>query len=115
MLLFWRGKGWAVLPIMFGWLFVVTIAWIATSGPEPSSNAAATTDRIFALGFGLAAVNVYYLAWRGARAVAQSTDPNVAPYSDDCMFIPMKFWAYGFAAIALFLLLRSFSLVALPF
>jgi hypothetical protein len=96
---------------MFGWLFLVTIVWIATDGPEADPNGASTTDRIFALGFALAAMNVYYLAWRGTKAVAQSTDPDVAPYSDDCMFIPMRFWAYGFAAIALFLLIRSFSLL----
>src|SRR5688500_12937922 len=109
MLLFWRGKGWTVLPIMFAWVFFVMIVGIVMLGPEADPNAAANVDRHFALAFVLSAANLYYLAWGGAGKVAQATDPNVAPYSDDCMFIPMKYWSYGFLAVAVFFLGRSFT------
>lgn len=111
MLLFWRGHGWAVLLILFGWLFLLIGVTIATHGPEGDPNAAANTDRTFALAFALSAVTVYAMAWRKERKLRAAADP--VPYDDNFMFIPVKFWAYGFAAIAVFLLVRSFSLLGL--
>ena len=67
MLLFWRGLGWAVLPIMFGWLFLLIGVAIATLGPEADPNADANTSRLFALAFALSAATVFYLAHRRAN------------------------------------------------
>ncbi|MCR4339506.1 MAG: hypothetical protein NUW01_06425 [Gemmatimonadaceae bacterium] len=111
MLLFWRGHGWAVLLILFGWLFLLIGVTIATHGPEGDPSAAANTDRTFALAFALSAVTVYAMAWRKERKLRAAADP--VPYDDNFMFIPVKFWAYGFAVIAVFLLVRSFSLLGL--
>ena len=108
MILFWRGHGWAVLLILFGWLFLLIGVTIATVSPEGDPNAAANTDRTFALGFALSAMTVYAMARRKERKLLAAAAP--LPYDDHFMFIRVKLWAYAFTAIALFLLVRSFSL-----
>lgn len=111
MLLFWRGQGWTVLLILFGWLFLLIGVIIATHSPEGDPNAAANTDRTFALAFALSAITVFAMALRRERKLRSAAEP--APYDDHFMFIPVKFWAYGFVAVAVFLLARSFSLFGL--
>lgn len=114
MVLFWQGRGWAVLPIMFGWIFLVIGVMIATKGPEADPNAAANTDRIFALAFALSAANVFYLHWRRGKKLRAPAEPGaeegngVVP-PDSFMFVPIKYWAYLFAAGAAYLLVHSFT------
>ncbi len=110
MLLFWRGQGWAVMLILFGWLFLLIGVIIATHSPEGDTNAAVNTDRTFALAFALSAITVFAMAVLRERKLRSAAES--APY-DHFMFIPVKFWAYGFVAIAVFLLTRSFSLFGL--
>lgn len=115
MLLFWQGRGWAVLPIMFGWIFLVIFVLIATMGAEADPNAAAAnTDRTFALAFALAAANVFYLHWRWGKKLRAPAEPGaeegngVVP-QDSFMFVPIKYWAYVFAAGAAYFLVHSFT------
>lgn len=114
MLLFWQGRGWAVLPILFGWIFLVIGVMIATKGPEADPNAAANTDRIFALAFALSAANLLYLDWRRRKklrkaSAAGAEDGSAVVSPDSFMFIPIKYWTYLFAAVTAYFLIHSFT------
>lgn len=114
MLIFWQGRGWLVPLIMFGWIFFAVGVMIATMGSEASPNPDASTDRTFALGFALSAANVFYLHWRrGMRVRAAgetgSESGSAAIPPDSFMFVPVKYWAYLFAAVAVYLLGHSFT------
>jgi hypothetical protein len=112
-LLFWRGWGWLVLPILFGWVFVAIGIMIATQGPDADPNAAANTDRLFALVFVLSAATVFFLArWRNKprQVVAPETgETQQLVHRDDFMFIPMKYYALVYAAVAVFLAVKSLT------
>jgi hypothetical protein len=113
MLLFWRGLGWSVLPILFGWIFLLIFVMIATQGPAADPNAAANTSRLFGLAFALSTASVFYLARRRANRPRLIADPATGeslpvPQQDDFMFIPMKYWSYIFAAGAAYFFIRSF-------
>ena len=115
MLIFWEGKGWTVLLIMFGWIFFLTGIMIATAPPEGDPNAAANTDRLFALAFVLSAATVYYMDWRRGRRRAQiaaskkAEEADTIASRDSFMFIPLKYWAYIYAAAAIYFVGHSFT------
>lgn len=118
MLLFWRGIGWAVPLIMFGWIFALIFVMIATQGPEADPNADATVARLFGLAFLLSAGTVFYLAWRRTHRPRVTDEPTsetvlvreMVPVQqgDHFMFVPLKYWAYLFAAVAVWFLASSF-------
>lgn len=116
MLIFWEGKGWTVPLIMFGWIFFMIGVMIATLPPEGSPNAAANTDRLFAIAFALSAGTVVYMDWRrtkkrvrqAASAGAEEAAGAIA-LRDSFMFIPLKYWAYIYAAITIYFIGHSFT------
>lgn len=111
MLLFWRGAGIWVLPIMFCWLFLLIGLMIATAGPVGNPDADAYTSRLFALSFALSAVTVFFIAHRREHrppVIDPATGEAEPPVRDDFMYIPMKYWAYLFGVGAAYLFVRSF-------
>lgn len=119
MLVFWRGIGWAVPLIMFGWIFALVFVMIATQGPEADPNADATTARLFGFAFLLSAGTVSYLARRRARRppqiIERSTVETVlvpemvpVPGGDHFMFVPLKYWSYLFAVTAVWFFFKAF-------
>jgi hypothetical protein len=112
MLVYWRGRGWSVLLIMFGWMFVAVGIGIATHGPEADPNANANVDRLFGIAFALSAASVFFLA-RGRRLPPQTVEeaaqePRLYSHLDHFMFVPMLYYTYIFAAAAVFLFGKSF-------
>jgi hypothetical protein len=109
-MLFWRGWGIAVLPVMFGWIFLLAGLMIAFGSGEADPNADATVDRLFARAFALSAVTTYGITrWR-ARKTLTPSDPSEGPEAgvrDDFMFVPLEFYVYLFTAAALFMFARS--------
>lgn len=105
MIIFWRGIGWSVLLILFGWLFLLIGVAIATMGPGPDPNAEANTNRLFAAAFALAAGTVFYLA----RGRAKRRQAGAAIEPDEFMFIRMEYWTWPLAAIAVYLAIRSLA------
>jgi hypothetical protein len=112
MLLYWSGRGWSVLLIMFGWMFVMAGIVIATHGPYGDPNANANVDRMVAIAFALSASCVFVLA-HGRRLPPQTAEERAQQrrlhsHRDDFMFIPMTYYAYIFMAAAVWMLIKSF-------
>lgn len=114
MLIFWRGRGWLVPVIMFGWLFVATGFAIATAPKNGDPNAAAHVDLLFAVVFVASAVTVYLMDRRTTARIVPIADavPGEAHRAvprDHFMFIPVKYYTWLFLAIAIFLAVKSFT------
>lgn len=114
MVVFWRGWGWTIPLIMFGWIFVAVGYVIATAPPGGNPNAAKDTDRLFALVFVLSAATVYLLdSWR-RRGSTPVVDPATGETiliknADHFMFIPAKYYPWVFLAIAVYMMAKSFG------
>jgi hypothetical protein len=100
MVVFWRGWGILVLFVPFAWLFVVVGVMIGWGTYEPdAAKAAATTYRMGALSFLLAALSLYAISHYRSR---------VAPGVDQFTFIPMRYWTWVVAAGAVAAFVASF-------
>ena len=113
MAVFWRGWGFLVPLIMFGWIFVLIGVMIATASPEGNPNAAAYTDRLFAVAFALSAVTDYIMDRRRRRPIPV-VDPTTGETQmlvneDHFMFILVKYYVWIFAAAAVFMAAKSFT------
>lgn len=115
MLIFWEGKGWTVPLIMFGWVFVMIGVVIAAAPAEGDPNAAANTDRFFAIAFALSAATTFFMDRRRSKkrrqqaASAETEEAGAIAPRDSFMFIPLKYWAYVFAAITVYFAGHSFT------
>lgn len=115
MLIFWEGKGWTVLLIMFGWVFLMIGVVIATAPAEGDPNAAANTDRYFAIAFALSAASVFFMDQRRRKKRSQEARSGgaegvaaIAP-RDSFMFITLKYWVYIYVAVAVYFIGHSFT------
>src|SRR6266498_3328301 len=101
MVVFWRGWGWTVPLIMFGWAFIGVGYVIATASPEGNPNAGRETDRLFAVVLIRSAVTVYYMdRWRRRRSTPlvdpATGDTHMIPNEDHFMFIQVKYYLWIF-------------------
>lgn len=119
MVVFWRGWGWTVPLIMFGWAFASVGYVIATAGPNGNPNAARDTDRLFAVVFILSALTVYFLdRWR-RRGTTPVVDPatgetHAVPNDDHFMFIPSRYFVWIYLAAAVYMAAKSFGEIPSP-
>jgi hypothetical protein len=113
-MLFWRGWGFWVYGITFGWMFILIGIMIATGSHEQdAAKAAAFTDRLFGLSFILSALSVFLLSRYRNNTPHQKIDPSTGrvdliPNHDEFMFIPMRYWTYLLAVISGCAFIKSF-------
>jgi hypothetical protein len=99
-MIFWRGWGILVLLVPFAWIFLIVGIMIGIGYYDPDeARVAALIYRLGALAFALSAICLYPIVRYRAR---------VAPGQDEFSFVPMKYWTYVLAAVAVALLAASF-------
>jgi len=113
-MLFWKGWGFWVYGITFGWLFILIGIMIAIDSHDPdAAKAAAFTDQLFGLSFMLSALSVFVLSRYRDNTPHQKIDPSTGSIDlihnhDEFMFIPMRYWSYILAVISAVFFIRSF-------
>jgi len=105
--------------IMFGWAFFCVGVMIATASPEGNPDAAAYTDRLFAVAFALSAVTVYLIdRWRRRRSTPvvdpATGETHMVPNEDHFMFIQVKYYVWVFLALAVYMAAKSFGELPTP-
>lgn len=113
MLIFWRGRGWLVPMILFGWVFVAVAFAIVTAPAQGDPKAAAHVDLLFAVVFIASAISVYVLDRRTRARLAPIEDaspgePHLEVQHDHFMFVPVKYYTWLFLAGAVFMATKSF-------
>lgn len=108
----WKGWGLAVMLLTILWLFIVVGAFVVIGSVYPDSfytpdkaEADAMAWRMIATCFALSAASVLLVS-RHRNLLRQKAPDAVPP--DEFMHLPLRFWPYILAVVALGMLVRSF-------